>query len=168
MDICDYLNGNIIGAGTTESDCTTWGDIYLYANNSKNAFIQALKQFINAATPCTSGETCGEVYQEKIYQDFWEGCFIDYHKKFQVFFNMMQCSPQTGVQNESINLPTSGGTMVSYNYTVDYGDGIFDLTIAEEYQTMEAEFMCCIKNIMVLIMGETFEGTSYVNFNYIT
>lgn len=168
MDICDYLNGNIIGTGTTESDCTTWGDIYLYANNSKNAFIQALKQFIYAATPCTSGETCGEVYQEKIYQDFWEGCFIDYHKKFQVFFNMMQCSPQTGVQNESINLPTSGGTMVSYNYTVDYGDGSFDLTIAEEYQTMEAEFMCCIKNIMVLIMGETFEGTSYVNFNYIT
>ena len=81
---------------------------------------------------------------------------------------MMQCSPQTGIQNESINLPTSGGTMVSYNYTVDYGDGSFDLTIAEEYQTMEAEFMCCIKNIMVLIMGETFEGTSYVNFNYIT
>jgi hypothetical protein len=40
----------------------------------------------------------------------------------------------------------------------------FDLTISEEYQTLEEELICCIKNVMVLIIGETFDDPNLSQF----
>ena len=83
---------------------------------------------------------------------------------------MMLCeeNKQTGIQTETIGVPTIGGEFIQIEYEVDYGDGSFDITIAEDYQTTEAEFMCCVQNVMVLIMNETFEQSTMPEFNQIT
>ena len=83
---------------------------------------------------------------------------------------MMFCeeSKIIGIQNESVNVPTIDESTITVNYEVDYGDGSFDITIAEEYQTTEAEFMCCVQNVMVLIMDEQFEQSTMPEFNQIT
>lgn len=168
-DICDYLNYDAIGTGTTEVDCTVWDDfIKPTSNETRNAFIKAFSEYVKSATPCTSGETCNEVYDEKIYTDFWQGCYIDYLTQYDRFWNMMICEPLTGVQTNSVTVPRLTGSPISINYNVDYGDGTFDLAIVEEYQTMVAQFMCCIQNVMSLIMGETFEQSEIPNFDPIT
>jgi hypothetical protein len=168
-DICDYTNYNIIGSGTTEVDCTVWEDFMVTTSTqTQNAFIKVFNEYIKSATPCTSGETCNDVYDEKIYTDFWQGCYIDYLTQYKRFWNMMICEPLTGIQTESVTVPLLTGGSISVNYNVDYGDGTFDLTIAEEYQTMTAQFMCCIQNVMVLIMGETFEQSTFTEFVQVT
>jgi len=169
-DNCDFFNSGVFGTGTTEADCVTWEDMSSTANQTRDAFLKALSQYIFAASPCVNGEECESVFDEKIYNDFWQGCYIDFLKKYQVFWNMMICEENkiTGIQNESVNVPTIDESTITVNYEVDYGDGSFDITIAEEYQTTEAEFMCCVQNVMVLIMDEQFEQSTIPNFNQIT
>jgi len=169
-DNCDYINLGVYGTGTTEVDCVSWEDMSLTANATKDAFLKAFKEYIYASSPCINGEDCESVFIEKIYTDFWQGCFIDFQKKYKVFWNMMICEENkiTGIQNESVNVPTIDGSTITVNYEVDYGDGSFDITIAEEYQTTEAQFMCCVQNIMVLVMDETFEQSTMPEFNQIT
>jgi hypothetical protein len=169
-DGCDFINSGIYGTGTTEADCITWEDLNITANQTRNAFLKALNEYIKSASPCVNGEDCESVFIEKIYTDFWEGCYIDFQKKYQVFWNMMFCeeNKQTGIQTETIGVPTIDGEFIQIEYEVDYGDGSFDMTIAEEYQTTEAEFMCCIQNVMVLIMDEQFEQSTMTEFNQIT
>jgi hypothetical protein len=163
-DNCDYLNYGIIGVGTTESNCTTWEDMYTTATATKNAFFKAFSNYIDMTSVCISGEVCEPEFEQKIYIDFWKVCYLDYHKKYLVFWNMMTCTPQTGVQNETLGVPNISGGEDTLSFTVDYGDGTFDLTIAEEYQTLEAELMCCVKNVMVLLMGETFDDSTMSQF----
>jgi hypothetical protein len=169
-DNCDYINLGVFGTGTTEVDCVSWGVMKTDADATKNAFIKAFKEYIYASSPCINGEECESVFDEKIYNDFWQGCYIDFLKKYQVFWNMMICEGDkiTGVQTEYVDVPTIDSSTVTVEYEVDYGDGSFDITIAEEYQTTEAQFMCCVQNIMVLVMDETFEQSTIPGFNQIT
>ena len=169
-DNCDYSNLGIYGTGTTEVDCVTWEDMSSLANQTTNAFFKALNQTIIAASPCVYGEDCESVFDEKIYTDFWRGCYVNFIKKSLVFWNMMRCEENklTGVQTDSVGLPTIEGGYDIVEFEVDYGDGGFDITIAEEYQTTEAEFMCCVQNVMVLIMDEQFEQSTMPEFNQIT
>ena len=169
-DSCDYTNWGVYGTGTTEVDCVIWEDMRITASATRDAFIKALNQYILASSPCVNGEDCESVFIDKIYTDFWQGCYIDFVKKYQVFWNMMICEENkiTGIQNESVNVFTINGGTITVNYEVDYGDGSFDITIAEEYQTTEAEFMCCVQNVMVLIMDEQFEQSTMPEFNQIT
>ena len=167
-DNCDYLSLGIIGTGTTESDCSTWEIMYTTATETKNAFFKAFSNYIDNTSVCISEEPCEPEFEQKIYIDFWEVCYLDYHKKYLVFWNMMICTPQTGVQNETLIIPNISGGQDTLSFTVDYGDGTFDLTIAEEYQVLEAEVMCCVKNVMVLLMDEKFEQSTMPDFNQIT
>ena len=169
-DNCDYILADVFGTGTTEVDCVIWGDMETTANQTKDAFLKALKEYILAASPCVNGEDCESVFIEKIYTDFYQGCYIDFLKKYAVFWNMMRCEENkiTGILTESTNVPTIDGIKITIEYVVDYGDGSFDITIAEEYQTTEAQFMCCIQNVMVLIMDETFQQSTMPEFNQIT
>lgn len=169
-DNCDFFNDGVYGTGTTELDCETWEYVGSIANQTTNAFLKAFSEYIFAASPCVNGEDCESVFIEKIYTDFWQGCYIDFLKKYKVFWNMMFCeeSKIIGIQNESVNVPTIDESTITVNYEVDYGDGSFDITIAEEYQTTEAEFMCCVQNVMVLIMDEQFEQSTMPEFNQIT
>lgn len=169
-DNCDYLIGGVIGSGTTEVDCTVWEDfLKITSNATRDAFIKAFIQYVYSATPCTSGETCNDVYDEKIYTDFWQGCYIEYATKYSIFWNMMMCeeNKKIGVITETYGVPTIDGSTLDIDVDVDYGDGTFDLTIAEEYQDMSAQFMCCVQNVMVLIMGEEFEQSNMTEFDYI-
>lgn len=166
-DNCDYLSLGIIGVGTTESNCTTWEDMYTTANATKAAFFKAFNEYVNHSSKCVLGEVCESEFEQKIYNDFYRVCYLNYHKKYLVFWNMMICTPQTGIQNEMLSIPNINGGVDILNFTVDYGDGSFDLTIAEDYQTLEAELMCGIKNVMVLIMGETFDDSTFTQFNQI-
>lgn len=163
-DNCEYLNYGIIGVGTTESDCSTWEFMYNTATATKNAFFKAFNAYVMASSECVLGEVCEPAFEQKIYNDFYSICYLNYHKKYLVFWNMMICTPQTGIQNETLSIPNISGGVDTLNFTVDYGDGSFDLTIAEEYQTLEAELMCCIKNVMVLLMGETFDDSTLSQF----
>lgn len=170
-DGCDFIYAGIYGTGTTEVDCLVWGDMWLTAMATRDGFIKALNEYIKSASPCVYGEDCESVFIEKIYTDFWQECYINFIKKFQVFWNMMICEgddKQTGIQTETIGVPTIDGEIIQIEYEVDYGDGSFDITIAEEYQTTEAQFMCCIQNVMVLIMDEQFEQSTMPEFNQIT
>jgi hypothetical protein len=171
-DNCDYTNfwGGVFGTGTTEVDCVIWENMEFEANQSKDIFIASLDGYILAASPCVHGEDCESVFIEKIYTDFYQGCYIDFLAKYSVFWNMMRCDENkiTGVLTESTNVPTIDGSTTTIEYVVDYGDGSFDITIAEEYQTTEAQFMCCIQNIMVLLMNESFEQSTMPDFNQIT
>jgi hypothetical protein len=163
-DICDYLNNNVIGSGTTEVDCTEWGDMFLFADATRGAFINSFKGYVYGSSPCISGETCSSVFDTKIYTDFFRGTYIDYYKKFLVFWNMMMCSPVTGVQSESLTLPKIDGTSEVVSFDVDYGDGSFSPTIVREYQALSVTLECEIKNIMVLVMNETFQQSTLTDF----
>ena len=169
-DNCDYLLLGVFGTGTTEVDCMTWETMKITANATKDAFLISLNDYIIAASPCVHGEDCESTFIEKIYIDFYQGCYIEFLKKYLVFWNMMMCEENktTGVQTVFTDVPTIDGSLVTIEYEVDYGDGGFNMSIAEEYQTMEAQFMCCIQNIMVLLMNETFEGSTMSDFNQIT
>lgn len=169
FDNCDFINSGVYGTGTTEANCITWEDMEIIAFQTRTAFIKALNQTIIAASPCVYGEDCEPVFDEKIYTDFWQGCYIDLYTKSLVFWNMMRCEENklTGIQTDSVTVPSIDG-YVEVEYEVDYGDGSFDMTIAEEYQTTEAEFMCCVQNVMVLIMDEQFEQSTMPEFNQIT
>jgi hypothetical protein len=81
---------------------------------------------------------------------------------------MFTCEPLTGVQSEVILIPQFSGGSLPYNYDIDYGTGEFSMTIVEDYQQSEIDLMCTIKNIMVLIMGETFEQSEMTEFLQIT
>ena len=170
-DNCDYILYGIIGSGTTEVDCLVWEDFLLTTSNAtRDAFLKALNQYILSTTYCVSGETCETIYNEKIYTDFYQGCYIEYATKYSVFWNMMKCeeNKKIGVITETYGVPTMSGGILDIEVDVDYGDGSFDIVKAEEYQTMCAQFMCCIKNIMVLIMNENFEQSNMPEFNPIT
>jgi hypothetical protein len=169
-DNCDYIFAGVFGTGTTEVDCVAWEDMESTANQTKDAFLASLDGYILAASPCVHGEDCESVFIEKIYTDFYQGCYIDFLSKYSVFWNMMRCDENkiTGVLTESTIVPTIDGSATTIEYVVDYGDGSFDITIAEEYQTTEAQFMCCIQNIMVLLMNESFEQSTMPDFNQIT
>ena len=169
-DNCDYLLLGVFGTGTTEVDCMTWETMKITANATKDAFLISLNDYIIAASPCVHDEDCESTFIEKIYIDFYQGCYIEFLKKYLVFWNMMMCEENktTGVQTVFTDVPTIDGSLVTIEYEVDYGDGGFNMLIAEEYQTMEAQFMCCIQNIMVLLMNETFEGSTMSDFNQIT
>ena len=170
-DSCDYTNWGVYGTGTTEVDCVIWEDMRITASATRDAFIKALNQYILASSPCVYGEDCESVFNEKIYTDFWQGCYIDFFNKYLLFWNMMICDGEdkkTGIVTEMIGVPTMGGGFIDIESEVDYGDGSFDITIAEDYQTTEAEFMCCIQNIMVLVMDEQFEQSTMPEFNQIT
>jgi hypothetical protein len=167
-DICDYINNNIIGTGTTEVSCVIWEEMFGTATATKSAFMKALYDYILSTTMCVSGETCEPIYEQKIYTDFYEGTYLDYHIKFRLFWNMFTCEPLTGVQSEVILIPQFSGGSLPYNYDIDYGTGEFSMTIVEDYQQSEIDLMCTIKNIMVLIMGETFEQSEMTEFLQIT
>lgn len=167
-EICDYLDSNIIGTGTTEVGCLFWDNMKLTATETKDAFYSALNNYIKSATKCTSDEPCNDIYEEKIYTDFWQGCYLDYMTLFFQFWNMMICEPLTGVQTESVLVPLLVGGTTTVDITVDYGDGTFDTNIVEEYEAMSAQFMCCIQNVMTLVMGETFEQSEMPNFDPVT
>ncbi len=165
----EYYKMNNLQIPETIQESYLWEDFMVTTSTqTQNAFIKVFNEYIKSATPCTSGETCNDVYDEKIYTDFWQGCYIDYLTQYKRFWNMMICEPLTGIQTESVTVPLLTGGSISVNYNVDYGDGTFDLTIAEEYQTMTAQFMCCIQNVMVLIMGETFEQSTFTEFVQVT
>lgn len=163
-DNCNYLSADIIGTGTTESDCLTWGVMFSTAEETKDAFFKAFQDYIIAGSVCVSGEPCEPEFEQKIYNDFYSVIYLNYHQKYLVFWNMMMCTPQTGIQNETLSIPNINGGTDILNFTVDYGDGSFDITIAEDYQTSEAELMCGIKNVMSLLMGETFDDSTMTQF----
>lgn len=170
-DGCDFINSGVYGTGTTEANCITWEDMWSIAKATRDAFIKALNEYILASSPCVYGEDCESVFNEKIYTDFWQGCYVDFYIQFLLFWNMMICDGEdkkTGVVTEIISVPTIDGDRLDIEIEVDYGDGSFDITIAEEYQTTEAEFMCCVQNVMVLIMDEQFEQSTMPEFNQIT
>lgn len=165
-DNCDLYNMGVFGSGTTEISCLSWEELEITAIQTRDAFLKSLNLAIIAASPCVYGEECESVFDEKIYTDFWRGCYLNFLKKFLVFWNMMRCeeNKMTGVQTESVGLPIIEGGYDEVEFEVDYGDGSFDITIAEEYQTTEAEFMCCVQNVMVLIMDEQFEQSTMPEF----
>ena len=170
-DSCDYINSGIFGTGTTEASCSDWEDMWETAKATRDAFIKALSQYIVESSPCVYGEDCESVFNEKIYTDFWQGCYINFFNKFLLFWNMMICDGEdkkTGIVTEMIGVPTIDGEILEIEFEVDYGDGSFDITIAEDYQTTQAEFMCCVQNIMVLVMDEQFEQSTITEFNQIT
>lgn len=167
-DICEYITYGVIGTGTTEQNCDDFADLRGTAIESRNSFIRSLKDYLLSTTLCVSDETCETIYQQKIYEDFFGGVYLEYQIKFNLFWNMFECDPLIGVQTESIQIPTYGGGSYLHEYDIDYGNGEFDILIVEEYQQMSIDFMCAIKNIMVLVMGETFDQSSMTNFQQIT
>jgi hypothetical protein len=64
----------------------------------------------------------------------------------------------------SIDVPTIDGGLESINYVNDYGDGTFNTSIVNDYQDSLVKLMCDIKNIMVLLMDETFEQSTFTEF----
>jgi len=168
FDICDYLGSNMIGVDTIEANCVNFEDMASTARETRNAYVKALNQYIKSVTTCDVDGTCDSIIQEKIYTDFWQGTFIDFYTKFDIFWNMLFCDgidKKTGLEYQSMRLPTiGGGDDIDFDYVVDYGDGSFNMSNVIAYQDSMVKFMCDIKNIMVLIMGETFEETTFTEF----
>lgn len=164
MDICDYLYSHMIGTSTVEANCVNFEDMGTTARATRDAYDKALYEYIKNVIPCVIGETCESIIQEKVFIDFYQGSFIDFRSKFATFWNMFECVPITGIENRTQTVPKINGESEDIDYVVDFGDGTFKKSIVEEYQESATKFMCDVKNIMVLLMGETFDDSTFTDF----
>ena len=164
FDICDDLNSNVFGEGTIEVSCSVWEDLETTTIASRNLYLNNFRNYIFSTIPCIIGTPCESIIQEKVFIDFYQGTLIDFWSKFEVFWNMFVCSPLTGTENMSISVPKIDGDTELINYVNDYGDGTFNTSIVNDYQDSLVKLTCDIKNIMVLLMDETFEQSTFTEF----
>ena len=164
FDICDFTNTNIIGENTVEVDCLTWEDMQQTSLQTSNVYFKNFNDYISTTIPCIMDTPCESIIQEKVFIDFYQETYIDFLSKSEVFWNMFVCSPLTGTENMSTNVPIIDGDTELINYVNDYGDGTFNTSIVNDYQDSLVKLMCDIKNIMVLLMDETFEQSTFTEF----